>query len=1158
MSIATPPVSFNKVSSTCLKTLKVLQINLGRTKAANDTLHPTSDKLQSDLLLLQEPYIYDSQIKGIPQSWSIFNSISNKAAVIIPSRQLHVALISCKQNTVAVKIQTGQQPTTFISAYSSPYSNIQETLLEIQEIISSLPREKIFIGADLNGHNTLWGYSDVNSSGTAIEEFILANNLFINNSSDAPPTFTRNSSKGWPDLSLCTQQMIGEIANWEVLEEPSLSDHHYIEITIDSSVKNCTFTRYKTRHGNHNIFLKNLKPYVNSLLRAFRNSQNEKDINEATNLLQNCVIEACNKSYRTKNQNLSPTPNWYTQDLEIEKNRLKALRRRAQRAPQDQRNARFQFHKEELKKKAIKPAELIALNNQDPSGNHLKIAQDILEKIFPHPANSNSSTYIPPCTANDCPFTKGEVATVIHHLSKGKAPGPDGIDNIIIQQIFKKFPFLLMELFNTCLKLAKFPDPLKVGNIILFHKHGKSKTEASSYRPISLLPTIGKVLEKLLTQRLNFHLEKNNRLSNLQYGFREGRSTEMAITKLLDTIRKGKANGDHVLVLSIDIKGAFDNIQHSAIASYLDNSKCPANIVNIFKNLLQNRKVILNTCEGPAIRDQKQGCPQGSCSGPALWNLVANEILQENWPINTSIQAFADDFVLVSHAPTRVQLESQINESIAKFSTWTSKNQLQISAEKTNYLLISKLVRGPTIRWQGERIKRAHAIKYLGIYIDEKMNWNTHLKAQSTRATQLYHNLLKIAGKSWGVPLIHRRTLYKTVTERVLAHGAVAWCLEPTVRIARKLSTIQRPFLLAISGAYRITSTAALQVILGIPPLHLQLQREARGTALFRLRLPLSTNISDIDPSEIEEKATGWSTHPSEHLSPTQISLDDGGNINTGLRIYTDGSKTERGVGAAFCVLTDVNITHRWSTRLSLRNTVFQAEILALLKAVEHAVSLPTQQLTILVDNQASINSAANPKSHNSIARKIFKLLHSHPHIRVSWIKAHAGYIGNEEADRLAKEAAETENFPETPLELTKSFIKTFLRQKMLATWQMAWDDGDTGRLIHNIIPKVSLHPINWTRNEVLFFTGHGPFPSFLHRFNLAETSFCSCGEIGTPIHYATVCLLTTSYHMAPPNQQHQPIWFRRVANNSTSRRKIHNLLHFLQRETSLFRPDPN
>ncbi|GBM96885.1 hypothetical protein AVEN_61134-1 [Araneus ventricosus] len=154
-----------------------------------------------------------------------------------------------------------------------------------------------------------------------------------------------------------------------------------------------------------------------------------------------------------------------------------------------------------------------------------------------------------------------------------------------------------MEIFSTCFKLAKFPDPLKVGNIMLFHKHDKSKTEASSYRPMSLLPTIGKGLEKLLTKRLNFHLEKNNRLSYLQYGFREGRSAEMTITKLLDTIHKGKASGDHVLVLSIDIKGAFDNIQHSASSSYLDNNECLANIVNIFKNLLQNRKVILNTCE---------------------------------------------------------------------------------------------------------------------------------------------------------------------------------------------------------------------------------------------------------------------------------------------------------------------------------------------------------------------------------------------------------------------------------------------------------------------------------------------------------------------------------------------------------------------------------
>ncbi|GBN74183.1 hypothetical protein AVEN_106174-1 [Araneus ventricosus] len=82
--------------------------------------------------------------------------------------------------------------------------------------------------------------------------------------------------------------------------------------------------------------------------------------------------------------------------------------------------------------------------------------------------------------------------------------------------------------------------------------------------------------------------------------------------------------------------------------------------------------------------------------------------------------------------------------------------------------------------------------------------------------------------------------------------------------------------------------SSSFWVVLGIPPLHLRLERESRGTALYRLRLHISTNVIDINPSEIEEKATGWSAHPSEHLSSTQISLEDGGNINTGVRIYNE------------------------------------------------------------------------------------------------------------------------------------------------------------------------------------------------------------------------------------------------------------------------------
>ncbi|GBM75474.1 putative RNA-directed DNA polymerase from transposon X-element [Araneus ventricosus] len=276
--------------------------------------------------------------------------------------------------------------------------------------------------------------------------------------------------------------------------------------------------------------------------------------------------------------------------------------------------------------------------------------------MFPNPLDYADLPAIRTNTLDDTPFTKEEIAIVIKNLHKGKALGPDGIGNIIIQQINKRFPILLMELLIKCLHLGTFPDPLKLGNIILFKKEGKPEDEASSYRPISLLPTIGKVLEKLLNQRSIYHLERLNKISDNQCGFREGRSTELAIHHLIQKISESKKKNPHVVVLSIDIKDASGNIQHSSIVNYLDNSHCPKNISTIFRNLLLNRKIILNSSELPAIRDQKMVWPQGSCSGPAHWNLVSNEILREIWPENTAIQAFADDFVIISHAPTKIKI----------------------------------------------------------------------------------------------------------------------------------------------------------------------------------------------------------------------------------------------------------------------------------------------------------------------------------------------------------------------------------------------------------------------------------------------------------------------------------------------------------------------
>ncbi|GBL84580.1 hypothetical protein AVEN_191052-1 [Araneus ventricosus] len=251
------------------------------------------------------------------------------------------------------------------------------------------------------------------------------------------------------------------------------------------------------------------------------------------------------------------------------------------------------------------------------------------------------------------------------------------------------------------------------------------------------------------------------------------------------------------------------------------------------------------------------------------------------WPPSTSIQAYADDFLIVIQTKTIAQREREAHSAISKFIDWTKKNKLTVSAEKTIYLLFSRLASTSRIYWNTTKIKRVKYSKYLGIHIDEKLNWNAHLYHQSNKAVRYHKILQRIAAKSWGISAKYRNIIYKTVIGRMMAHGSAVWCLNPTSRMGRELSPIQRGFLLAISGAYRMIPTAVLQVILGIVPLHLQLEFESRVTTLFRLKTPLLSEITALQSKDIEEKATGWTSRPAKHPQPNQISLQDGGTSTT-------------------------------------------------------------------------------------------------------------------------------------------------------------------------------------------------------------------------------------------------------------------------------------
>ncbi|GBM57304.1 Retrovirus-related Pol polyprotein from type-1 retrotransposable element R1 [Araneus ventricosus] len=228
---------------------------------------------------------------------------------------------------------------------------------------------------------------------------------------------------------------------------------------------------------------------------------------------------------------------------------------------------------------------------------------------------------------------------------------------------------------------------------------GKEEQNIKSYRPISLLPTLGKLLEKLLLQRFNFQLKTNKLQHPLQYGFREGKSAHDALLHVTSLLEQARRQEKHAVLISLDISGAFDSLQYSSVRDRFTSLSLFSNISETLLDTLRNRKVAMQTSEGPVLWEQTQGCPQGSCSGPAFWNIVADKILSVQWPQGVHLQAFTDDFAFIITDNTREGLRKLSKLALDKFKEWADKNKLHVSMEKSSYVIFSKLVRGPTIKW---------------------------------------------------------------------------------------------------------------------------------------------------------------------------------------------------------------------------------------------------------------------------------------------------------------------------------------------------------------------------------------------------------------------------------------------------------------------------
>lgn len=349
---------------------------------------------------------------------------------------------------------------------------------------------------------------------------------------------------------------------------------------------------------------------------------------------------------------------WWNEEIRQLRSKCLKARRRSQRThgrPEHlQLSQHFKDLRRELKLSILKSKkacfqELIDAADADPWGTAYKIVtasskinrnptetcptllKKIVETLFPqHPPKTMfGNIEIAPETVP--PITITELIVAARKIQTKSAPGIDSIPNIAIKTALDSNPIIFKNVFDSCLKEGIFPKQWKKQQLVLLPKPGKPPGDPSSYRPICLLDTAGKLLERIIQNRLAQITEGEGGLASNQYGFRVKRSTIDAVDTIASTARRAivRSRGTKLYcgIVTLDVKNAFNTASWQCIMKALHAMNVPIYLCKILDDYLSERTLYYDTNQGKESYKITSGVPQGSVLGPTLWNIMYNGIL---------------------------------------------------------------------------------------------------------------------------------------------------------------------------------------------------------------------------------------------------------------------------------------------------------------------------------------------------------------------------------------------------------------------------------------------------------------------------------------------------------------------------------------------------
>lgn len=1161
------------------------QLNVGRRTAAVDDLNLRVSRNEYEIIFIQEPCINkNKRIKGITggTTFSSLKSFSKSVRAtiwlennfLIKSNPMLLEQFSGRDIATVLLNNIGlndvRNRSIIISSIYSPYLNDENRINKhpfneiIENLIEYCNKEKIglIMAGDFNAHSKIWGDPKDDTRGNNLIDSLNKFNLFLQNKGHIG-TYKDINGISIIDLTI-TNQFYKNMRNWKVDLIESFSDHR--TITFELSCK-------KTEVPENRVKKKTDWKKFEIIMRAETKKlpltiHNQIELDYTAEKLTNVLIDAYNKSCKVKTSKTKFYMEWYTNTLNSQRIKIEKLRKltakefkKGNYAVANRIRDNFKDLKNKYKKDCAKAksnnwkAKMTELEKTKDTARLVKLLENgktcrlgsLLKEDGSYTNNLEESnellmkTHFPECEKNpsqmdtaikwdwleidskevDNIVNKNSIEWAISSFKPYKSPGGDGVFPALLQKSLTYTIDTLIEIFKKSLKMGHIPKCWREAIVKFIPKPGKPKYDIpKSFRPISLTAFQLKTLEKIIDNHIRETALQENPLNKAQHAYQKGKGCESALHELTTEIEKWIYNKGTTITVFIDIEGAFDNIGYDIIEQAATNHNIKKWTTVWINNMLKYRTIKTNKNDTDTYKPTK-GCPQGGCTSPLEWNLVADDLINRLTNEGFHVIGYADDLAIsISHFNGfKEEIAKRMNNAMEIVEKWCNETGLSVNPDKSSMISFS-LSKKNTIQNKitlyEKPIKQVKNTTFLGIVLDEKLNWNEHINKLANKSRRTLWTTRAMVSKNWGINPTNMKWVYNQIIIPRITYGSIIWWKKTQeITTIKKLESIQRAALLMITGAFRTTPTIALEAILNIAPLHLNIQMTAlncyqrlkganmwveNGINTHHRSISTINNIRDDFEIDQGTLVTHWL-----NLFEVQIGLrmnwnyqvNFSGNIHSW---FADGSVRNEKAGIG---IYNRHFNVNKSSRLSDLTTSTAAEIISIKETAEMILKQENKNKNIIIlnDSQSALIELKRSSTKSKTTAECTEILNKigkNNKITIVWTPKN-DTTENIIADRLAKEActkSEIEIITKTGEKARERTNQQWLTRESIKVFNKA------DKELRNSTSKINafdektakeLCKLNRTNLRIACssLTGHAPTHNFLHKMKKSTTDKC-------------------------------------------------------------------